>query len=157
MFAAPLQDREAAAAELQRAVGDLGCVGAPINGYSNIGDENTARYLDEARVEPFWSTVSELDVPIYLHPRIPLPNQARGRHRPHPSSPSTTPTSPWTTSPPGSIGARSARTTGSRSTARRTSSASEGVADAKGSSRAGIVLSSAERAPPAVGIRQAHE
>ncbi|MGF6884804.1 putative TIM-barrel fold metal-dependent hydrolase [Nocardia sp. GAS34] len=78
MFAAvPLQDPEAAAAELERAVKDLGAVGALINGYTNIGDENTARYLDEAPVDPFWAKVSELDVPVYLHPRIPLPNQQR--------------------------------------------------------------------------------
>jgi gamma-resorcylate decarboxylase len=78
MFAAlPLQDPEAAAGELERAVKDLGAVGALVNGYTNIGDENTARYLDEAPLEPFWAKVSELNVPIYLHPRIPLPNQQR--------------------------------------------------------------------------------
>jgi 2,3-dihydroxybenzoate decarboxylase len=78
MFAAvPLQDPQAAAAELEHAVKDLGAVGALVNGYTNIGDENTARYLDEAPVDPFWSKVSELNVPVYLHPRIPLPNQQR--------------------------------------------------------------------------------
>jgi predicted TIM-barrel fold metal-dependent hydrolase len=78
MFASvPLQDPEAAAAELERAVKDLGALGALVNGYTNIGDENTARYLDEAPVDPFWNKVSELNVPVYLHPRIPLPNQQR--------------------------------------------------------------------------------
>jgi gamma-resorcylate decarboxylase len=78
MFAAvPLQDPESAAVELERAVKDLGAVGALVNGYTNIGDENTARYLDEAPVDPFWNKVSELNVPVYLHPRIPLPNQQR--------------------------------------------------------------------------------
>jgi 2,3-dihydroxybenzoate decarboxylase len=78
MFAAvPLQDPQAAAEELERAVKDLGAVGALINGYTNIGDENTARYLDEAPVDVFWNKVSELGVPVYLHPRIPLPNQQR--------------------------------------------------------------------------------
>lgn len=73
----PLQDPEAAARELDRAVKDLGCVGALINGWSNIGDENTAQYLDEPQVLPFWDQVNALNVPIYLHPRSPLPNQQR--------------------------------------------------------------------------------
>ena len=40
--AVPLQDPAAAADELERAVVQLGCVGALVNGYSNIGDEDTA-------------------------------------------------------------------------------------------------------------------
>ncbi len=75
--AVPLQEPERAADELERAVKDLGFVGALVNGYSNIGDENTARYLDEPEVEPFWERVEALSVPVYLHPRIPLPNQQR--------------------------------------------------------------------------------
>ncbi|MEV1170450.1 amidohydrolase family protein [Nonomuraea sp. NPDC049784] len=77
-FAAlPLQDPEKAAEELERAVRDLGFVGALVNGYSNIGDENSAQYLDEPQVEPFWARVEQLGVPVYLHPRIPLPDQQR--------------------------------------------------------------------------------
>lgn len=77
-FAAlPLQDPEEAAKELERAVRELGFVGGLVNGYSNIGDENTAQYLDEPQVWPFWKKVEELQVPVYLHPRIPLPNQQR--------------------------------------------------------------------------------
>ncbi len=78
VFAAlPLQDPSAAAKELERAVKDLGFAGALVNGYSNIGDDNTAQYLDEPQVRPFWQKASELDVPVYLHPRIPLPDQRR--------------------------------------------------------------------------------
>jgi gamma-resorcylate decarboxylase len=73
----PLQDPAAAAKELERAVKELGFVGANINGYTNIGDENTARYLDEQPVWEFWAHVQTLDVPVYLHPRVPLPNQQR--------------------------------------------------------------------------------
>ena len=73
----PLQDPKAAAAELERAVKDLGFKGVLVNGYSNIGDENTAQYLDEERVLEFWDKVNELDVPVYLHPRSPLPDQQR--------------------------------------------------------------------------------
>ncbi|MGW9102706.1 amidohydrolase family protein [Priestia megaterium] len=73
----PLQDPEEAAKELERVVKELGFVGALVNGYSNIGDENTAQYLDEPQVWPFWEKVENLQVPVYLHPRIPLPNQQR--------------------------------------------------------------------------------
>ncbi len=75
--AVPLQDPEEAAKELERAVNELGFVGALINGYSNIGDENNAQYLDEPQVRPFWEKAAQLKVPVYLHPRIPLPNQQR--------------------------------------------------------------------------------
>jgi gamma-resorcylate decarboxylase len=73
----PMQNPKQAAAELERAVKELGFLGALINGFSNIGDENTAQYLDEPQVDVFWEKVEELDVPVYLHPRIPLPNQRR--------------------------------------------------------------------------------
>jgi 2,3-dihydroxybenzoate decarboxylase len=73
----PLQDPAQGARELERAVKELGFVGALINGYTNIGDVNTAQYLDEPQVEVFWAKVEELGVPVYLHPRIPLPNQQR--------------------------------------------------------------------------------
>ncbi len=73
----PLQDPKAAAKELERAVKQLGFKGALINGYTNIGNENTAQYLDETSVREFWERVEALDVPVYLHPRIPLPSQQR--------------------------------------------------------------------------------
>jgi gamma-resorcylate decarboxylase len=72
-----LQDPHAASAELRRSVSELGAKGVLVNGYTNIGDSQTARYLDEPENEPFWSTVAELEVPVYLHPREPLPSQQR--------------------------------------------------------------------------------
>ena len=76
MFAClPTQDGAAAAAELRRAVGELGAVGALINGYTNVGDANTGRYLDDELYEPLWAAVEQLGVPVYLHPREPLPAQ----------------------------------------------------------------------------------
>lgn len=70
-----LQSPRAAADELQRAVTRLGFKGALINGYT--GNKDTARYLDEAPVWEFWDRVAQLDVPVYLHPREPLPSQRR--------------------------------------------------------------------------------
>jgi 2,3-dihydroxybenzoate decarboxylase len=75
--AVPLQNPEAAADELERCVKQLGFKGALVNGYSNIQNENTGEYTDEPKFEVFWAKVAELDVPIYLHPRDPLPSQQR--------------------------------------------------------------------------------
>lgn len=72
-----LQDPDAAAAEARRSVTELGAVGVLVNGYTNIGDGDTARYLDDPVNEPFWSTMADLGVPVYLHPREPLPSQTR--------------------------------------------------------------------------------
>lgn len=73
----PMQDPEAAAVELERCIKKLGFVGVLVNGYSNIGGENTVQYLDEPACAPFWAKLEELDVPLYLHPRIPPPDQMR--------------------------------------------------------------------------------
>jgi 2,3-dihydroxybenzoate decarboxylase len=75
--AVALQNVRAAGDELERAVSQLGFKGALINGYSNIGDMDTAQYLDEPPVWDFWARVEALGVPIYLHPRSPLSSQRR--------------------------------------------------------------------------------
>ena len=72
-----LQDPKVAADELERAVGDLGFKGALINGYTNVGEDEAVVYLDEQPVWEFWERVSKLNVPVYLHPREPLPSQTR--------------------------------------------------------------------------------
>ena len=69
-----LQDPDAATTELRRAVTELGMVGALVNGFSQVGDADTIVYLDDPRYADFWATVAELDVPVYLHPRDPLPS-----------------------------------------------------------------------------------
>ena len=77
-FAAlPMQDPEAATAELTRCVKDLGFVGALVNGFSQTGTPDNVTYYDLPQYRPFWRTVEALDVPFYLHPRNPLPSWAR--------------------------------------------------------------------------------
>lgn len=77
-FAAlPLQDPDAATEELQRCVNDLGFVGALVNGFSQEGDGQTPLYYDLPQYRPFWGEVEKLDVPFYLHPRNPLPQDSR--------------------------------------------------------------------------------
>lgn len=73
--AVALQDPQAAAAEAERAVEELGFLGVLVNGYVNAGDGEHAEYLDLPKFEPFWERVEALGVPVYLHPRAPLPSQ----------------------------------------------------------------------------------
>lgn len=61
------QDPDAAAAELERAVIDLGLVGGLINGRSHD------RYLDDPAYEALFGSAERLGVPIYLHPTTPHP------------------------------------------------------------------------------------
>jgi gamma-resorcylate decarboxylase len=75
-FAAlPLQDPEAAALELTRCVKELGFCGALVNGFSQVGEADSAVYYDLPQYRAFWATVQHLDVPFYLHPREPLPSR----------------------------------------------------------------------------------
>lgn len=75
-FAAlPMQDPEAAAAELMRAIHGLGFKGALVNGFSErsrAGGVAEVIYLDHPEYAPFWPVLEALDVPFYLHPRDPL-------------------------------------------------------------------------------------
>jgi 2,3-dihydroxybenzoate decarboxylase len=65
-FAAlPLQDPDAAVAELVRAVGELGLNGALVN------DHIQGRYLDDPDFDEVWAALAELRVPLYLHPGMP--------------------------------------------------------------------------------------
>jgi len=77
--AVPLHDAEQDAGELERAVRDLGFVGALINGFTNISDtdQDEVQFLDEPQAEPFWDRVERLGVPVYLHPRPPTPATKR--------------------------------------------------------------------------------
>ena len=65
-FAAlPLQDPDAAAAELNRCIGELGFCGALVN------DHLGGHYLDEPLYGPLWEALESLSVPLYLHPGAP--------------------------------------------------------------------------------------
>lgn len=61
----PTPDPAAAAAELYRAVGELGLVGAMV--FGRTGDENA----DHPHYEPLWEAASALRAPIYIHPQRP--------------------------------------------------------------------------------------
>lgn len=57
----PMQDVDAAAVELRRAVGDLGLVGAYIG--TDFGTT-----FDDPRLDALWETAVSLDVPVFVHP-----------------------------------------------------------------------------------------
>lgn len=70
-FAAlPLQAPEAAAAELRRAVTELGLLGGTI--FTNINGKT----LDDPEFLCLFETASELDVPLFIHPTTPSPADA---------------------------------------------------------------------------------
>jgi predicted TIM-barrel fold metal-dependent hydrolase len=77
-----LQDVDAAVQELKRAVRDLGLCGVMVNGYSDLGTDKL--YLDDIRFEPFWAALEELEVPLYLHPRLPARAVQEAMYRGHP-------------------------------------------------------------------------
>jgi gamma-resorcylate decarboxylase len=75
-FAAlPMQDPDAAAAELTRCMRDLGFKGALVNGFSQRGTRDTVVYYDDPRYASFWTVAEQLRAPFYLHPRDPLPSR----------------------------------------------------------------------------------
>ncbi len=65
------QDPEAAADELERAVTRLGLKGAVVNGHIR------GEYLDDRKYWPIFERAQGLDVPIYIHPKMPGPDMIR--------------------------------------------------------------------------------
>ena len=57
----PVQDVDAAVAELRRAVGDLGLLGAYL-------PTDPGRPLDDPALDPLYGALVALDVPLFLHP-----------------------------------------------------------------------------------------
>lgn len=60
----PMQSPDAAAAELRRAVKELGFVGALVNGTTE------GRFLDHPSFDGILAAAVELDAPIYIHPHL---------------------------------------------------------------------------------------
>lgn len=76
-FAAlPMHDPDAAAEELTRCVEELGFKGCLVNGFQQVDEPDQVKYYDFPEYRSFWATVSKLDVPFYLHPRMQIPSRA---------------------------------------------------------------------------------
>jgi len=77
-FAAlPMHDPDAASEELTRCVKELGFKGCMVNGFQQVDDPDNVKYYDFPEYRSFWATVSELDVPFYLHPRMQIPSRSQ--------------------------------------------------------------------------------
>jgi len=70
----PTLDPQAAAAELERAVSKLGLKGAIIHGQPQDG------FLDDERYWDIFALAEALDVPLYLHPTLPVPGTLQAYH-----------------------------------------------------------------------------
>ena len=70
----PMQDPEAAAAELRRCVRDLGFVGGHVA--SNV----RGVYLPDERFRPIFEAAAELDVPLFVHPADPPGKDRTGEY-----------------------------------------------------------------------------
>jgi predicted TIM-barrel fold metal-dependent hydrolase len=77
LAALAMQDPDGATRELERCVKELGFRGALVNGFSQVGNAETTVYYDLPQYRPFWAMAEKLDVPFYLHPRNPLPRDAK--------------------------------------------------------------------------------
>jgi predicted TIM-barrel fold metal-dependent hydrolase len=64
------QDPARAAAEMERAIRELGLNGIIVNSHTN------GEYLDEPRFRPVLETAAALKIPLYIHPRAPSPGMA---------------------------------------------------------------------------------
>ena len=76
--ALPMQDPQAAAAELDRCVRELKFKGVLVNGFSQAGSADTAIYYDLPQYRPFWAEVERIR-------RAVLPASARPIAEPAPS------------------------------------------------------------------------
>ena len=65
------QDSKEAAAELRRAVSELGLKGACINSHTR------GEYLDDKKYWAILEMAEKLDVPLYIHPRGPSPDMIK--------------------------------------------------------------------------------
>ena len=67
-----MHDPVQAGTELTRAVKELGFHGALVNDFQHSGPNGeTYLFYDQPQYDSFWKVVSELDVPVYLHPAAP--------------------------------------------------------------------------------------
>ena len=76
LAALPMHNADLASKELTRCVKELGFKGCMVNGFQQLDTAENVKYFDLPEYRSFWATVSELDVPFYLHPRMQVPSRA---------------------------------------------------------------------------------
>lgn len=70
----PMQDPKRAVMEVERCVCEKKFVGAFIHGQTGNGDYP---YYDDRCYDVLWKTLEDLDIPLYIHPRSPEPDQIK--------------------------------------------------------------------------------
>lgn len=94
----PMDDPEAAAAELRRTCGGDGVSesdgGAPVRFVGALVDSHTeaGRYYDGPEYDVLWAAAAALGAPIYLHPTWPSPAASAAAQRTSPHLPAATTT-----------------------------------------------------------------
>ncbi|ESK90342.1 amidohydrolase family protein [Moniliophthora roreri MCA 2997] len=69
-----MHNASVAAQELNRTVKELGFLGALVNDYQQSGVNNDMLlFYDQPEYDVFWEMVTDLDVPVYFHPRGNVP------------------------------------------------------------------------------------
>ena len=68
----PLADPDAALAELERAIGELGLKGVI------IGSNVDGMAMNDARMEPVWARINALRLPVFEHPMFPKNTEGLG-------------------------------------------------------------------------------
>jgi 2,3-dihydroxybenzoate decarboxylase len=76
LAALPMHNADLASKELTRCVRELGFKGCMVNGFQQVDSAENVKYYDLPEYRSFWATVSELDVPFYLHPRMQIASRA---------------------------------------------------------------------------------
>ncbi|KAF7557098.1 hypothetical protein G7Z17_g910 [Cylindrodendrum hubeiense] len=70
-----MHDPETAAFEARRAVKSLGLVGIIVNDFQTVSaDGEQIIFYDQPEWDFFWKEITELDVPVYIHPRLTTPD-----------------------------------------------------------------------------------
>ena len=76
-----MHDPDEAITEMTRCINELGMVGINLNDGQQYAEKSTGRiveyFYDEPKYDSFWAAVEKLDVPVYLHPRAPLPDDIK--------------------------------------------------------------------------------
>ncbi|QKX54955.1 uncharacterized protein TRUGW13939_02045 [Talaromyces rugulosus] len=69
-----MHDPKSAALEARRAIKELGFHGLLVNDFQSTGNDGEgAIFYDQPEWDVFWKEVEELDVPLYIHPRLTTP------------------------------------------------------------------------------------
>lgn len=73
-----MHDPANAAAELTRCVKELGMVGVMLHDAQEYLDADGVvkeQFYDDPKYDTFWATAESLEVPVYLHPKPPIPQE----------------------------------------------------------------------------------